>query len=62
MTTENFFKETREQSRVKSEIIEKYFDTWAKIITATQNRNPDLLTSFSHAIDQKGVDISGVTL
>jgi three-Cys-motif partner protein len=38
MTTEDFFKETREQSRVKSEIIEKYFDTWAKIITATQDR------------------------
>jgi three-Cys-motif partner protein len=38
MTTENFFKETREQSRVKSEIIEKYFDTWAKIITSTQDR------------------------
>lgn len=38
MTTEDFFKETREQSRVKSEIIEKYFDTWAKIITSTQDR------------------------
>jgi three-Cys-motif partner protein len=38
MVTENFFKENREQSRVKSEIIEKYFDTWAKIITATQDR------------------------
>ncbi len=38
MATENFFKETREQSRVKSEIIEKYFDTWAKIITSTQDR------------------------
>lgn len=38
MANENFFKETREQSRVKSEIIEKYFDTWARIITATQDR------------------------
>lgn len=38
MATESFFKETLEQSRVKSEIIEKYFDTWAKIITSTQDR------------------------
>lgn len=40
MTTDDFFRETREQSRVKSEIIEKYFDTWARIITSTQDRQP----------------------
>jgi three-Cys-motif partner protein len=36
--TAKFFEETREQSRVKAEIVEKYFDTWAGIITATQNK------------------------
>lgn len=38
--TDDFFTETREQSVVKAEIVEKYFDTWASIITATQNRQP----------------------
>lgn len=40
MTTK-FFDEYREQSLIKAEIVEKYFDTWASIITATQNRYPD---------------------
>lgn len=39
MPTDSFFQESREQSIVKSEIVEKYFDTWASIITGTQNRS-----------------------
>ena len=35
---EDFFEETREQSVIKATIVEKYFDTWAGIITATQDR------------------------
>lgn len=38
--TDTFFEESREQSVVKAEIVEKYFDTWASIITTTQNRQP----------------------
>lgn len=38
MTTSTFFDESREQSRVKAEIVEKYFDAWAGIITGAQNR------------------------
>jgi three-Cys-motif partner protein len=37
---ENFFEEQREQSRVKAEIVAKYFDAWATIITSVQKRNP----------------------
>ena len=33
-----FFEESREQSVVKAEIVEKYFDAWAGIIVATQQR------------------------
>lgn len=39
-TSRRFFDEYREQSQVKAEIVEKYFDAWAGIITATQERNP----------------------
>jgi len=39
MSTAQFFDESREQSLVKAEIVEKYFDAWAGIITATQNRS-----------------------
>lgn len=38
MTTETFFDETTDQSRVKAEIVEKYFDSWAGIIIGTQKR------------------------
>lgn len=38
MTTK-FFDEVREQSPIKAEIVEKYFDAWAGIITGTQDRN-----------------------
>ena len=37
MAKEKFFDESREQSLVKAEIVEKYFDAWAGIITATQD-------------------------
>ena len=36
--TDGFFDESREQSVVKAEIVEKYFDAWAGIITGAQNR------------------------
>jgi three-Cys-motif partner protein len=36
--TLKFFDESREQSIIKAEIVEKYFDAWAGIITATQDR------------------------
>ena len=38
MAPKKFFDESREQSQVKAEIVEKYFDAWAGIITATQDR------------------------
>ncbi len=38
MATDKFFDETTEQSMVKAEIVEKYFDTWAEIIAGAQNR------------------------
>jgi three-Cys-motif partner protein len=40
MTENHFFSEQREQSLVKTTIVEKYFDAWALVITATQDRNP----------------------
>jgi three-Cys-motif partner protein len=40
MADQRFFDETKEQSQVKAEIVEKYFDAWAGIITATQDRHP----------------------
>lgn len=36
--TDTFFEESREQSIVKAEIVEKYFDAWAAIITGAQDR------------------------
>jgi len=39
VTTEDFFEETREQSRVKSEIVEEYFFTWARIISSSLDRD-----------------------
>jgi len=38
MSAKRFFDESREQSQVKAEIVEKYFDAWAGIITSTQDR------------------------
>jgi len=34
---QSFFEESKEQSRVKSAIVAKYFDAWAQIMIATQN-------------------------
>ena len=38
MTT-TFFDESKEQSAVKAQIVEKYFFAWARIITATQDKH-----------------------
>jgi len=39
MSTDTFFDESTEQSQVKAEIVEKYFDTWAGIVIGTQKRS-----------------------
>ncbi len=39
MGTEKFFDETTDQSVVKATIVEKYFDTWAKIICGAQDHH-----------------------
>lgn len=39
MTTDSFFEEQTEQSLVKSEIVTKYFDAWAGVMTGTQRRS-----------------------
>lgn len=38
MSNKNFFKETKEQSRIKAEIVRKYFWAWAKVIVSTTKR------------------------
>lgn len=40
MIAHRFFEESLEQSQVKTEIVEKYFDAWAGIITAAQDQHP----------------------
>lgn len=40
MADNSFFNEGREQSKVKTALICKYFDRWARIMMATQDRNP----------------------
>ncbi len=40
MATEDFFEETRGQSKVKSEIVENYFFAWARIISGSLDRDP----------------------
>jgi three-Cys-motif partner protein len=45
LATDTFFEESREQSIIKAEIVEKYFDAWAAIITGAQNR-------FNHGEDR----------
>jgi len=37
-THNSFFEESREQSRVKSAIVAKYFEAWARVIIGAQNR------------------------
>lgn len=38
MTTESFFDESKEQSKVKSSIVAKYFDAWSKVMISAQDR------------------------
>lgn len=38
-TDTSFFDESCEQSRVKSTIVAKYFDAWARVIIGAQNRH-----------------------
>jgi three-Cys-motif partner protein len=40
MPEQNFFEEQKEQSEVKSTIVSKYFNAWAKVIIATQKKYP----------------------
>jgi len=40
MADNSFFDEGREQSKVKTALISKYFDRWAQIMMATQDKNP----------------------
>ena len=40
MATDSFFEEQSEQSLVKSEIVAKYFDAWAGVMTGAQSRSP----------------------
>jgi len=40
MADSSFFSEQSEQSLVKSTILAKYFDAWAKVIVATQKKDP----------------------
>lgn len=39
MPTDNFFEESSEQSQVKSTIVKKYFDGWARVMMASQDKN-----------------------
>ena len=48
MADQRFFDETREQSQVKAEIVEKYFDAWAGIITATQDQHPQYVKRLAY--------------
>ena len=41
MADNSFFNEGREQSRIKTALVSKYFDRWARIMMATQDRNPN---------------------
>lgn len=38
MASHRFFEESKEQSRVKSTIVAKYFDAWARVMIGVQNR------------------------
>jgi three-Cys-motif partner protein len=42
MSNKNFFEESKEQSRIKAEIVEKYFSAWSDVIIATikKSSNP----------------------
>ena len=38
MSSKQFFDESREQSRIKSEIVSKYFRAWAKVMVAVAKK------------------------
>lgn len=38
MTTTSFFEQSKEQSKVKSAIVAKYFEAWARVMIGVQNR------------------------
>ena len=38
MGTEDFFGQSREQSRVKAEIVSKYFGAWARVMASVANK------------------------
>ena len=38
MTTQEFFSEQSEQSKIKSAIVAKYFDAWSSVIMGSQGR------------------------
>ena len=40
MSTEGFFEESREQSRIKSAIVAKYFSAWATVILSRMRLRP----------------------
>ena len=41
MSDNRFFEEPKEPSLIKSRIVEKYFDAWAKVVIGTQKRRRD---------------------
>jgi len=51
MTVDSFFNEQSEQSYVKTQIVSKYFDVWANVIIATQNRYPTISSNKIAYID-----------
>lgn len=38
MSTQHFFKESTEQSRIKTRIVSKYFSAWAQVMISATNR------------------------
>jgi three-Cys-motif partner protein len=42
MSLEDFFETSKDCSKVKTEIVRKYFWTWAKVILGTTNKNSDI--------------------
>ena len=40
MSTQEFFSEQSEQSKIKSAIVAKYFDAWARVIMGAQDKKP----------------------
>jgi three-Cys-motif partner protein len=38
MADQSFFQESKEQSKIKTAIVSKYFDAWARVIIGAQER------------------------